>query len=137
MIFNFSATPDFDFLTHFARHIGATANHNLLEIPETLGNGFIRKLTFNPDFKITLHSYTLNEDLVIKRNAGAGNDLLTIFFYSNEQALEIAFNDDPQVRFSQRDDSAIQVTSNDLNSTIRFPAYHLVHYVVVAIRPLI
>jgi AraC-like DNA-binding protein len=135
MIFSFSATSDFDFLTHFARHIGAAVENDLLLIPGTLGQGYIRKLAFGPDFKITLHSYTLKEDLIIKRNAfGAGNDLLTIFFYSNEQALEIAFKGKPQVRFSQRDDSAIQVTSNDLSSEIRFPANHLVHYIVVAIR---
>lgn len=135
MIFSFSATPDFDFLTHFAQHIGAEVSNDLLLIPESLGHGYIRKLSFGPDFKITLHSYTLKEDLVIKRNAfEGGNDLLTIFFYNNEQTLEIAFNDNPQVRFSQRDDSAIQVTSNDLSSAIRFPAQHLVHYIVVAIR---
>ncbi|MES2809374.1 MAG: AraC family transcriptional regulator [Bacteroidota bacterium] len=135
MIFSFSATPDFDFLTQFSRHIGATVENDLMLIPNILGQGYIRKLSFGPDFKITLHSYTLKEDLIIKRNAHeGGNDLLTIFFYSNEQPLDIAFNDNPQVRFSQRDDSAIQVTSNDLSSTIRFPAEHAVHYIVIGIR---
>lgn len=136
MIFSFSATPDFDFLTHFARHIGVSAENNILHIPGNLGEGYIRKLIFGPDFKITLHHYTLKEDLVIKRNSsGLGNELITIFFYSNEEALEIAFNDNPQVRFSEREDAAIQVTSNDLSSAIRFPAGHNVHYMVVAIKP--
>lgn len=94
MIFSFSATPDFDFLTHFARHIGASVAENVLPIPAALGEGYIRKLAFGPDFKITLHRYTLREDLVIKRNSsGQGNELITIFFYNNEEALEIAFND--------------------------------------------
>lgn len=136
MIFSFSATPDFDFITHFARYLGVGVEKNLLRIPETLGEGYVRKLTFAPDFKITLHRYTLREDLVIRRNSsGLGNELITIFFYSNEDALEIAFNDDQQVRFSDREDAAIQVTSNDLSSTIRFPAGHAVHYAVVAIKP--
>jgi AraC-like DNA-binding protein len=136
MIFSFSATPDFDFITHFARHLGVQVENNVLQIPRTLGEGYIRKLSFGPDFKITLHRYTLREDLVIRRNdSGQGNELITIFFYSNEDALEIAFNDDRQVRFSEREDSAIQVTSNDLSSAIRFPAGHAVHYMVVAIMP--
>jgi AraC-like DNA-binding protein len=136
MIFSFSATPDFDFMTHFARQLGVEVENHLLRIPETLGEGHIRKLTFGPDFKITLHRYTLREDLVIKRNSsGLGNELITIFFYSNEDALEIAFNNDQQVRFSEREDAAIQVTSNDLSSAIRFPAGHSVHYVVIAIKP--
>ncbi|GAB3037871.1 helix-turn-helix transcriptional regulator [Spirosoma pulveris] len=136
MLFNFTASSDFDFMTYFARHIQATVQNGFLAIPDHLGHGYIRKLSFGPDFKITIHRYLLREDLIIKRNAsGQGNDLITIFFYSNEQALQIAYNEEPQVLFSQRDESAIQVTSNDLNSTIRFPAHQQIHYVVVAIKP--
>ncbi len=136
MIFSFTATPDFDFMTYFARHIQGTVHNDLLMIPNHLGQGYIRKLTFGPDFKITIHRYLLNEDLILKRHtSGLGNDLITVFFYNNEQALQIAYNDDTQVLFSQRDESAIQVTSNDLSSTIRFPAHQTIHYVVVALKP--
>ena len=136
MIFSFTATPEFDFMTYFARHIGATVNNSLLVIPEHLGNGYIRKLSFGHEFKITFHHYVLKEDLVIKRNtSGIGNELITIFFYSNEQTLGIAFNNDTNIQFSERDESAIQVTSNDLNSTIRFPAGHTIRYAVIAIMP--
>ena len=136
MIFSFTATPDFDFMTYFARHIRGTVQNGLLVIPDHVGQGYIRKLAFGSDFKITIHRYWLKEDLIINRTtSGQGNDLITIFFYNNEQALEIAYNDDTQVLFSQRDESAIQVTSNDLSSTIRFPAQQTIHYVVVAIKP--
>ncbi|QEC75208.1 helix-turn-helix transcriptional regulator [Mucilaginibacter ginsenosidivorax] len=136
MIFSFTATPEFDFMTYFARYIGATVHHNLLVIPGHIGDGYIRKILFDPEFKITLHHYVLKEDLVIKRNAsGLGNELITIFFYSNEQTLGIAFDNNPNIQFSERDDSAIQVTSNDLNSTIRFPAGHTIRYAVIAIMP--
>jgi AraC-like DNA-binding protein len=136
MIFNFSATQDFDFLKQFAHHIQMPVHKDLLTMPEHLGSGYIRKLAFGQDFKITLHRYTLHEDLIIKRNtSGLGNDLITIFFYNNEQSLGISFNDKPTLLFSQRDESAIQVTSNDLSSTIRFPANHHIHYMVVAISP--
>jgi AraC-like DNA-binding protein len=136
MIFNFSATPEFDFITCFASHIQATISSGVLEIPEYLGEGYIRKLEFGQDFKITIHRYLLKEDLVIKRNtSGLGNELITVFFYSNEHPLGIEFNDQGSVMFSQRDDSAVQVTSNDLSSTVRFPAHQLIHYMVVAIKP--
>jgi AraC-like DNA-binding protein len=136
MIFNFSATPEFDFLTQFAKHIGAPVINNLMLMPEQLGEGYIRRLVFGPNLKITLHRYILQEDLIIKRNSSElRNDLLTIFYYNNEQSLGIAFNDNPLVLFSQRDESAIQVTSNDLSSTIRFPAGYNIQYVVVAITP--
>ncbi|MGF7218839.1 hypothetical protein GGR92_005018 [Spirosoma lacussanchae] len=109
MIFSFHATPDFDFITYFARHIQATVRDGLLVVPDHLGEGYVRKLSFGSDFKITIHRYLLREDLIINRHtSGQGNDLITLFFYNNEQALEIAYNDDKQVLFSQRDESAIQ-----------------------------
>jgi AraC-like DNA-binding protein len=123
-------------MTYFARHIGATIENDRMIIPEQLGKGSIRKLSFGPEFKITLHHYVLKEDLVIKRNAsGQGNELITIFFYSNEQPLGITYGTDPHIQFSERDESAIQLTSNDLNSTIRFPACYMIHYMVIAISP--
>ena len=136
MTFSFSATPGFDFLTQFARHTGTPVHNDLMTMPAQLGQGYIRRLEFGPEFKITIHHYLLKEDLIIKRNSsGLGNELITVFFYSNEQSLGIAFNDNPLVLFSNRDDSAIQVTSNDLSSVIRFPANHHINYVVVAITP--
>lgn len=136
MTFSFSATPDFDFLTYFARHIQASFHDGVLEMPEKLGQGYIRRLAFGPDFKITIHHYLLKEDLIIERNtSGLGNELITVFYYDNEQSLGIAYDNNPHVLFSQRNDSAIQVTSNDLSSTITFPAHQHIHYVVVAIKP--
>ncbi len=137
MVFSFNATPDFDFMTYFARQVRGVIHDGVMAMPEHLGQGHIRKLSFAPDFKITIHNYRLNEDLIIKRNtSGQGNDLITIFFYNNEESLGIAFDNNTRVDFSQRDESAIQVTSNDLSSTIRFPAQHQIHYMVVAVTPL-
>ena len=135
MTVSFFATPDFDFITQFAQHLQVPVHNDQVSLPEQLGQGYVRKLQFGGDFKLILHRYHLQEDLVIKRQAaGGGSDQITIFFYNNEQPLDIAFANHPQVRFSQRDDSAIQLTSNDLNSTIRFPAHHAVHYLVVALK---
>jgi AraC-like DNA-binding protein len=135
MTFRFFATPDFDFITQFAQHLQMPAHNDRFLLPEHLGNGYIRKLLFGADFKLIIHRYDLQKDLVIQRQAfEGGNDQITIFFYNNEQPLDIAFTNHPQVRFSLRDESAIQLTSNDLSSTIRFPAQHTVHYLVVAIK---
>jgi AraC-like DNA-binding protein len=135
MTFSFSATPDFDFLTQFAQHLQVPVHDDQVTLPEHLGQGYVRKLQFGVDFKLTIHCYELHEDLVVRRQAAGGSsDQITVFFYNNEQPLDIAFADHAQVRFSQRDESAIQLTSNDLSSTIRFPAQHAVRYLVVAIK---
>jgi AraC-like DNA-binding protein len=135
MTFRFVATPDFDFVTQFGQYLQVPVHDSSVTLPEHLGQGYVRKLQFGVDFRLTVHRYELREDLVIQRQAAGGSsDQITIFFYNNEQPLDIAFANHPQVRFSQRDESAVQLTSNDLSSTIRFPARHAVHYLVVALK---
>ncbi|MGI4821255.1 MAG: helix-turn-helix transcriptional regulator [Janthinobacterium lividum] len=134
MTFSFSATPDFDFVTQFAQFLQVPLHDGLVALPTHLGQGYVRKLQFGVDFKLTIHRYQLHEDLIVRRQATGGSDQVTIFCYYNEQPLDIAFTNHPQVQFSQRDDSAIHLTSNDLSSTIRFPAQHSVHYLVIALK---
>lgn len=134
MILRFTASPDFDFITQFAEQINVPIKDNLLVIPNSLGEGFVRRITFDDDFRLLMHRYTLKEDFVIQRNpALETNDLLSIFFYSNEQSLEMKYNEDSKIPFSQNSTCAVQVTTNDLSSTIRFPANMPTQYIVIGI----
>lgn len=134
MIFRFTASPQFDFITQFSEQIKMPIRDNVLRIPESMGEGFVRKLTFAEGFRLLVHRYTLKEDLVIRREATLErNDLLSIFFYNNDQALEMKYNDDGSVPFSRNNASAVQVTTNDLSSTIRFPARTYTEYIVIGI----
>lgn len=136
MVFRFVSTPEFDYLSSFSRHIQATASDGVLQIPAGLGRGYLRELAFEPDFKIILHDYTLNEDLSLTRiPSDSSNELITIFLYQNKQPLEVSFHNHPDVSFSQLEASAVHITSNDSSSTVRFPAHQPIHYLVVAITP--
>jgi hypothetical protein len=68
MIFQFTASQHFDFITQFAAQIKVPVRDNFLEIPKSLGEGFVRKVAFGNDFRLLIHRYTLKENLVIKRN---------------------------------------------------------------------
>ncbi|GAB3168370.1 helix-turn-helix transcriptional regulator [Telluribacter humicola] len=134
MLLEFTASHHFDFVRQFAELIKVPVRDNFLEIPQTLGEGYIRKVAFGDDFRLMIHRYTLTEDLVIKRNpAVEASDLLSIFFYTNEQPIELRYNNDNSIPFSQKNESAIQVTTIDLSSTIRFPAHSHTQYMVVGI----
>lgn len=134
MIFQFTASWHFDFITQFAEQINVPVRDNFLEIPKKMGKGYVRKVTFDNEFRLLIHSYTLKEDLVIKRNpAIENNDLRSIFFYNNEQAIELMYNNDHKIPFSGNSESAIQVTTNDLSSTIRFPANTDIQYMVIGV----
>lgn len=134
MIFEFTSSFTFDFITDFSKKYNIPLRDNYLSIPDSMGDGYVRKVAFGNDFRLLLHRYKLKEDLIIKRNpAVEPSDLISIFFYNNEQPLDLVYNEEQPVKFSQKNDSAIQVTTNDLSSVIRFPANTETHYAVVGI----
>lgn len=134
MIFEFTTAPGFDFITFFAKHINATVRDNFMEIPKTMGEGYVRKVGFGNDFKLTIHRYTLKEDLIIKRNPSPEtSSVRTFFFYNNKQDLEVKYESEENIPFSQKNDSSILLSTNDLRTEIRFPADSNIQYVVVAI----
>lgn len=134
MIFEFTAAPGFDFITQFSEEINVPVRDNVLEIPKTLGEGYVRKVGFGDDFRLTIHRYILKEDLIIKRNpAIKSNNVRTIFFYNNTEDLEFKYNNEGNIPFSQKNDSSILLSTNDLRTEIRFPAGSNIQYVVVGI----
>lgn len=134
MIFEFTARKDFDFITEFSEKFNFPVRDGLLSFPGNIGDGYVRKIAFGPDFRILMHRYKLKEDFIIIRNPSiVRNDLISIFFYNNEQPLDLVYNEEKTVKFSRKSESAIQVTTNDLNSIIRFPANTETHYIVVGI----
>jgi hypothetical protein len=81
MIFEFTASPQFDFITQFAEQIEVPIKEQVLKIPRKMGMGYVRKVTFDDGFRLLIHHYTLKEELIIKRNpAIKKNDLRSIFF---------------------------------------------------------
>ena len=134
MIFEFTAAPGFDFIIQFAKQINVPVRDNVLEIPKSMGEGYVRKVGFGDDFRLTIHRYILKEDLIIKRNpAIQSNNVRTIFFYSNKEDLEVKYNNEENIPFSQKNDSSILLSTNDLRTEIRFPAGSNIQYVVVGI----
>lgn len=134
MIFEFTTAAGFDFITFFAKHINATIRDNFMEIPNAMGEGYVRKIGFGNDFKLTIHRYTLKEDLIIKRNPSPEtSSVRTFFFYNNKQDLEVKYENEENVPSSQKNDASILLSTNDLRTEIRFPAETNIQYVVVAI----
>lgn len=134
MIFEFTAAQGFDFITLFGKQINAQVRDNFLEIPKALGEGYVRKIGFGEDFKLTIHRYTLKEDLIMKRNPSEIlNSVRTLFFYSNKNDHEVKYNNEENIPFGKKNDASILLSTNDLKTEIRFPAGSNIQYAVVGI----
>jgi AraC-like DNA-binding protein len=134
MILEFTAAPGFDFITRFSEKINVPIRDNVLEIPKEMGEGYVRKVAFGDDFKLTIHRYLLKEDLIVKRNpATTSNNVRTIFFYNNKEDFEVKYNNEENIPFSPKNDSSILLSTNDLRTEIRFPAGSNIQYVVIGI----
>ncbi|AYM99255.1 helix-turn-helix domain-containing protein [Chryseobacterium sp. 3008163] len=134
MIFEFTTAPGFDFITLFSRQINSPVQDNLLKIPKSMGEGYVRRISFGDDFKLTIHRYKLKEDLIVKRNpAETPNNVRTIFFYNNTEERELKYQNEENNPFGQQNDAFVLLSTNDLRTEIRFPANSNIHYVVVGI----
>lgn len=134
MLFEFTSKPAFDFLAEFSEQFDIPVLEDRLIIPENMGKGFIKKVELGSDFRLLIHRYNLKEDFTIKRKASiADNDLISIFFYNNEELLDLVYDASKPVKFSQNNESAIQLTSSDMNSVIKFPANRETYFFVIGI----
>ncbi len=134
MKFEFIAHPGFDFLESFARQFEIPFYGNTLIIPAELGSGSIRKVEFSPDFKLLFHHYTFHEEFILKRRAPEEkSDLVSIIFYTSALPNNVLSNAQRSFSCSKINHSAIEISSTDLNSEIRFPAKTEIFFTVVGI----
>ncbi|QKZ13748.1 AraC family transcriptional regulator [Spirosoma sp. KUDC1026] len=135
MEFEFVANPGFNFLTSFGEQFGIPVQGDTLSIPATMGKGYVRKIDLDPEFKLLIHHYTLNEQFVLKRlPADKAYDLVSVIFHSNEEVADLSTPDrEKPVRLARGTQFAIQIASPDLESIVHFPAGTAVNFIVVGI----
>jgi len=135
MTFEFTAEPDFDFLTSFSEQFGIRPADNKLLIPDALGEGSIRKIDFSDDFKLLIHHCTFREAFVLRRKAPTEmSDFVTVVFHSSALPNNRLSNRETSFECQKVNNSCIEVSSNDLNSEIHFPAGLEIHFSTVEIK---
>lgn len=133
MEIEFITSPDFNFLTHFSEKYNAPVQDDTLIIPASLGSGYIKKVNLAPDFKLLIHDYRLKEEFVIKRRAAQPHfDLISIICHSNDELVSLSTRE-RQIKLAKNTEFAIQISSTDLDSVIRFPAGTDIYFTVVGI----
>ena len=136
MLIEFVTTPQFNFLHTFADALKVPVVDNQLQIPDNYGKGFVRRVDIYPDFRLLIHRYKLNQELILKRIGSKDPaSIISVMFYNNEEPVSLVANNQEQLNFSRFNDKAIQIASNNLDSLITFPAHSEIYYTVIGITP--
>jgi len=108
-----------------------------LQIPASLGEGFVRRVDLYEDFRLYIHRYRLNQELILKRiGAKEPASFISVILYNNEEPVSLLTADEEQRNFSRYNDMAIQIATNNFDSLITFPAHTEVYYTVIGISSL-
>ncbi|WP_158797976.1 helix-turn-helix transcriptional regulator [Pedobacter sp. L105] len=135
MLIEFVTDVDLNFLHFFAGRLNVPVIDNRLEIPSSLGEGFVRWIDIDTDFRMLVHRYRLKEELVLRRiGTKEPTTFVSIIFYSNEEPFTLIADHQQKQVFTRYNDLAVQIFSNTLDSTITFPANSEIYFTVVAIR---
>lgn len=135
MTFEFVPHTHFNFLESFAGKFNIPFYGNTLIIPDEMGKGSVRKIDFDPGFKLLFHHYTFKEEFVLKRVAPKEKtDVVSIIFYISAVPNNFLSNENATYTCNKINNSAIEIASSDLNSMIRFPAGAEIYFNVVGIN---
>jgi hypothetical protein len=117
MLIEFVTQPQFNFLTAFAEALHVPVVNNELQIPSSLGKGFVRRVDLNDDFRCTDTPLPLKQELILKRvGSKEPASFISVIFYNNEEPVSLITDDQEQHHFSRYNDMAIQIASNNLDS---------------------
>lgn len=134
MTFEFIPAPGFSFLKSFSEKFKIPVHNNRLILPDYLGEGTIRMVDMVAPFKLFIHRYKTKEEFVFKRVAPpVWIDNITLIFYNSVFPESIVSNPAREQFTLLRNNSGIEISSNDLNSTVRFPAGVDIDFTVVGI----
>lgn len=136
MLFDFTPSEQFDFMTTFAQQVGVTLQDNTLTLPHSLGIGSIKRVRLVADFSLLIHQYTLTEELILRRTA-AGNtpDRVNVMFQLHSISEEQI---GPHVTLptNRQAEYTVRITSPDMNSELYFPAGRAIFFTVLSMaRP--
>lgn len=135
MKFEFAVSPTFNFLTAFAEKFNVPVFKHSVTIPTSMGKGTIKKIDIEPDFKLVIHHYTLQQAFHLKRlPATIPNDLVSIVFNSNEIPTDSPADQQEALLYLKKNGSAIQISSSMLGTETLFPKNAEVYFAVVGIK---
>ncbi|MDJ1480902.1 AraC family transcriptional regulator [Cytophagaceae bacterium YF14B1] len=127
MIQELIPTKDLDFLEAIALSIGSKVDGNTVELPQHIGNGFIKGFKINPHLYMIIRQYELKNEWVLKKIVGE----------EDKEVVMIAFHNifrTRNERFDRKSLPSVQVTTAGLDYQLFLPAGVKMNSIVIAVH---
>ncbi|RWY47374.1 helix-turn-helix domain-containing protein [Mucilaginibacter gilvus] len=132
MRFEFTPNAGFNFLNAFAEHIGAVVENDGIVIPDSLGQGIIKRMRLTPDFSLIIHHYILKEALILQRSASEdANEKINALFHIYQAPPD--YHEKVAVdKTALADVKTVRITSTNIASEMFFPSEHEIFFINVS-----
>lgn len=127
--FEFQVIKNFHFLTAFAKHFDTIVEGDKVHLPPWLGNGYIQHISLD-GMVMFIHNYKLNHDLVLRRQAIASTESITLKF--DRSKFLSKFNqqrDDPF--FDKSTGFEVEVGTCNFNIELKIPADKQINFLII------
>lgn len=122
MVFEFNSGSGFDYIQKFADETNSAIHNNSLQIPTSIGNGFIKRIDIGHGFRILIHKYNMNESFIIKRMASDDKSDILTFRFINHISSDRSYL------------SNVQVLNNRISIDDYLQPNETVYYIIIAIE---
>lgn len=127
--FEFQVIKNYHFLTAFAKHFDTIVEGDKVNLPQWLGDGYIQHISLD-GLALFIHNYKLNHDLILRRQAIANTESITLKFdrskflskYSQQQ-------NDPF--FDELTGFEVEVGTCNFNTELKMPANKQINFLII------
>lgn len=129
---DFIVSETFDFAQTFAERFNLRVIGNQVNLPETLGSGFIREVDVDHGIRLCLHQYQLKQPFVLNRLASSPQNTLTIKF-DGSRFLTDQNGHRPELLFTTNRNASVELATSNLFARIKLPAHQHINFLVITI----
>ncbi|RZJ53351.1 MAG: AraC family transcriptional regulator [Flavobacterium sp.] len=114
----------------FADKLNTSIDENgKIVIPDQFGKGYLQRFKFDPNMRMMIRDYELNEDLLIER-ASEQNDTEKVIIMFHNLFLSDSENYNPNIKLLQ----SVQIFSGNIDSQMFFPSKTLLKSIIIGIE---
>lgn len=127
--FEFQVIKNYHFLTAFAKHFSTIVEGDKVHLPQWLGEGYIQHISLD-GMALFIHNYKLNHDLVLRRQAIANTESITLRF-DRSKFLSRYSQQQHDPFFDELTGFEVEIGTCNFNTELKIPADKPINFLII------